>query len=161
MTPGARLAAAIEVLDDVEARHRPVADALKGWGLAHRFAGSGDRAVIGNIVYDALRWRSSSAYVMNSEAPRALVLATVARRWGLGVEGVTAMLAGDAHAPPVQARRKRNISRPLTLRRRPITSAPTFRNGSRHNLRACSAKVGSLRVKGWRCGRRSTCASTA
>ena len=46
MTPAARLSAAIEVLADIEARRRPAADALKDWGLAHRFAGSGDRAAI-------------------------------------------------------------------------------------------------------------------
>src|SRR5262249_51986624 len=53
MTPGARLAAAIDVLADIEARRRPAADALKDWGLAHRFAGSGDRAAIAGLVYDA------------------------------------------------------------------------------------------------------------
>ncbi len=36
--PG-RLSAAIEVLADIEKRKRPVADALKDWGLSHRFAG--------------------------------------------------------------------------------------------------------------------------
>ncbi len=33
--PG-RLSAAIEVLDDVDRRHRPVAEALKSWGLNYR-----------------------------------------------------------------------------------------------------------------------------
>ncbi|TIN41125.1 MAG: MFS transporter, partial [Mesorhizobium sp.] len=55
MRLGGRLAAAIEVLEDIGRRHRPVADALRDWGLSHRFAGGGDRAAIGNIVYDALR----------------------------------------------------------------------------------------------------------
>jgi hypothetical protein len=32
-------------------RRRPAADALKDWGLAHRFAGSGDRAAIASLVY--------------------------------------------------------------------------------------------------------------
>src|SRR5262245_27624788 len=104
-----RLAAAIEVLADIETRHRPSSEALKDWGTSHRFAGSGDRGVIGNIVYDTLRWRSSSAWVMGDESPRAVVLGTVARRWGLGAEGVAAALAGDAHTPPalsdVEARR--------------------------------------------------------
>ena len=59
MTPGARASAAIEVLADIEARKRPAAEALKDWGLAHRFAGSGDRAAIGNLVFDALRTRAS------------------------------------------------------------------------------------------------------
>ncbi len=51
MRLGGRIAAAVEVLDDMAARRRPVADALKDWGLAHRFAGSGDRSAIGNMVY--------------------------------------------------------------------------------------------------------------
>ena len=64
MTPGARLAAAIEVLAAIERERRPAADALKSWGLAHRFAGSGDRAAIAGLVYDAMRRRSSSAWLM-------------------------------------------------------------------------------------------------
>ncbi|TIW16009.1 MAG: hypothetical protein E5V65_17695, partial [Mesorhizobium sp.] len=38
MRLGGRLAAAIEVLEDIGRRHRPVADALRDWGLSHRFA---------------------------------------------------------------------------------------------------------------------------
>ena len=76
--PG-RLAAAIEVLADIGARHRPVAEGLKSWGLNNRFAGAGDRAAIGNLVYDALRKRASHAYAMGSDSPRALVSVTVAR----------------------------------------------------------------------------------
>jgi 16S rRNA (cytosine967-C5)-methyltransferase len=96
---GGRLAAAIEVLADIDARRRPVSDALKDWGLSHRFAGSGDRAVIGNIVYDALRWRSSTAWVMDEDSPRAIVLGTVAMRWGLGSALLGDQIAGDEHAP--------------------------------------------------------------
>ncbi len=99
MTPGGRLAAAIEVLDDIGQRHRPVAEALKDWGVSHRFAGSKDRAAIGNIVYDALRWRQSSAWVMEAETPRALVLATAGRHWGLGSDGLEQAFADDRHAP--------------------------------------------------------------
>jgi len=98
MKLGGRIAAAIEVLAQIETRHRPVSEALKDWGVAHRFAGSGDRAVIGNIAYDALRWRASSAWVMGEETPRALILATVTRRWGLGATGLAEALAGDSHA---------------------------------------------------------------
>ncbi len=71
MTPAARVAAAIEVLSDIEARRRPAADAIKDWGLAHRFAGSGDRAAISGLVYDALRKKSSSAWLMGEATPRA------------------------------------------------------------------------------------------
>ncbi|MGZ8325785.1 MAG: MFS transporter, partial [Rhodoplanes sp.] len=63
MTPAARLSAAIDVLAEIEARRRPAPDALKDWGLAHRFAGSGDRAAIAGLVYDALRRKSSAAFL--------------------------------------------------------------------------------------------------
>ncbi|MFZ1682176.1 MAG: MFS transporter, partial [Rhizobiaceae bacterium] len=62
MRLGGRLNAAIEILTDMEARHRPAAEALKDWGIAHRFAGSGDRAAIGTLVHDALRLRRSSEW---------------------------------------------------------------------------------------------------
>jgi 16S rRNA (cytosine967-C5)-methyltransferase len=99
MRIGGRLAAAIEVLEDMERRHRPAADALKDWGLSHRFAGAGDRAAIGNLVYDALRRRASHAWAMGSDAPRALVLGVAARDWGFGPDELAAAFAGDAHAP--------------------------------------------------------------
>ncbi len=96
--PG-RLAAAIEVLTDVETLHRPVSEALKSWGLNNRFAGAGDRAAIGNIVYDALRRRASHAVAMGSDTPRALVLAVAMRDWGETAESLNAAFAGDSHAP--------------------------------------------------------------
>jgi 16S rRNA (cytosine967-C5)-methyltransferase len=99
MRLGGRMAAAIEVLADIEARKRPVADALKDWGLAHRFAGSGDRAAIGNIVYDALRMRLSHAYLMQDDGEAALVYAVLLRQWGFTPETLAAELADDKFAP--------------------------------------------------------------
>ena len=96
--PG-RLSAAIEILEDIERRHRPVAEALKAWGLNNRFAGAGDRAAIGNLVYDALRRRASHAYAMGSDAPRALVLTVAVRDWGISPEELADLFATDGHAP--------------------------------------------------------------
>ncbi len=99
MTPAGRIAAAIEVLTEVETRRSPVSEALKDWGKSHRFAGSGDRAAIGNIVYDCLRWRASSAWAAGDDSPRSVVFATVARRWGFGAAALAEKLAGQPHAP--------------------------------------------------------------
>ncbi|HAH65997.1 MAG TPA: MFS transporter [Rhizobiales bacterium] len=99
MTPGARASAAIEVLADIEARKRPAAEALKDWGLAHRFAGSGDRAAIGNLVFDALRTRVSAACAMGDDSPRALVLRTLVTSWHLTPDQVAALADGSRHAP--------------------------------------------------------------
>ena len=96
--PG-RLAAAIEVLTDVETRHRPVSEALKAWGINNRFAGAGDRAAIGNLVYDALRRRASHAAAMGNDTPRALVLAVAMRDWGETPERLNTAFADDSHAP--------------------------------------------------------------
>jgi 16S rRNA (cytosine967-C5)-methyltransferase len=99
MTPAARISAAIEVLEDIVARRRPAADALKDWGLSRRFAGSKDRAAVASLVYDALRRKGSSGYAMASEAPRALVLGMLAGLRGLGVAEVAALCTGENHAP--------------------------------------------------------------
>ncbi|MEF2073946.1 RsmB/NOP family class I SAM-dependent RNA methyltransferase [Consotaella aegiceratis] len=99
MRLGGRMAAAIEVIEDIEARRRPAADALKDWGLGHRFAGSGDRAAIGNIVYDVLRKRRSLAWRMDDEAPRALVFAAMLTVFDQTPESLAAALDGDRFAP--------------------------------------------------------------
>ena len=96
--PG-RLSAAIQVLTDVETRKRPVSEALKAWGLANRFAGAGDRAAIGNLVYDALRRRASHAFAMGDDSPRALVLAVALRDWQEDAAALNASFAEDSHAP--------------------------------------------------------------
>lgn len=96
--PG-RIAAAIDVLADIDAHKRPVAEALKAWGLNNRFAGAGDRAAIGNLVYDALRRRASLAWIMGADEPRALVLAVVVREWGEDIAALNDSFGGDRFAP--------------------------------------------------------------
>jgi len=100
MTPAARASAAIEVLADIDARKRPASEALKGWGLGHRFAGSGDRAAIGNLVFDCLRKRASCAAAMGDEEPRSLVLRTLVTGWSMTPEEVSALCDGSRFAPP-------------------------------------------------------------
>jgi 16S rRNA (cytosine967-C5)-methyltransferase len=99
MTPGGRLAAAIEVFADIETRHRPAAEALKDYGLAHRFAGSKDRAAVASYVFDALRHRASSAWLMGAETPRAILLGSLSRARGLDADAIGAMCNGEQHAP--------------------------------------------------------------
>ena len=100
MTPSARLSAAIEVLAEIEARRRPAADALKDWGLSHRFAGSGDRAAIAGLVYDALRRKSSAAWLMGEATPRASLLGMLRRERGLDAQAMASLCNGSRHAPP-------------------------------------------------------------
>jgi len=100
MHPSARIAAAIEVLEDLETRRRPAADSLKDWGLAHRFAGSKDRAGIASLVFDVLRRRASARWLMRSETPRAEMIGALVLARGLPVEEIEAHFSGVGHAPP-------------------------------------------------------------
>lgn len=98
MRPPGRVQAAIEVLTDVMERHRPASLALADWGRAHRFAGAGDRAAIGNLVYDALRRKRSSAALIGAETPRAILLGALAQG-GEDASGVAALFDGSQHGP--------------------------------------------------------------
>ncbi len=100
------------MLDDIVARHRTVATALSDWGKAHRFAGSGDRAAIGNIVYDVLRRRLSLAAQMGSDGARALVLAAAGRALALSPEAIDADADGSPHAlAPLTDEERAGLSR--------------------------------------------------
>src|SRR3712207_7331178 len=97
MTPAARIAAAIEALADIEARRRPAADALKDWGLSHRFAGAKDRAAIASLVYDALRRKASAAWLMGEASPRAVLLGMLRLQRGLTPDAVAVLFSGERH----------------------------------------------------------------
>ncbi|MGB7260092.1 MAG: RsmB/NOP family class I SAM-dependent RNA methyltransferase [Pseudolabrys sp.] len=99
MTPSARLAAAIEVFAAIEKERRPAADALKAWGITHRFAGSGDRAAIAGLVYDALRRRASSAFIMGADTPRAILLGMLKRERGLDADVIAKLADGSQYGP--------------------------------------------------------------
>lgn len=81
MRDGGRLAAAIEVLGDIDTRHKPARLALKGWGESARYAGSKDRAFVSGLVLDVLRRRRSLAWRMGAEGPRAAALGVLAYDW--------------------------------------------------------------------------------
>ncbi len=101
MTPAARLVAAIEVFGNLESERRPANDALKAWGLAHRFAGSGDRAGIAGLVYDALRRRASSAFLMGADSSRAILLGMLKRERGLDIDAIAKLADGSNYGPAV------------------------------------------------------------
>jgi len=108
-----RAEAAIEILTDIATHHRPASLSLADWGRSHRFAGSGDRAAIANLVYDALRQRASVAARMGDDVPRALVLGTLVAAWGLTNEQVGALCDGSKFAPkPLSPEEVAALARP-------------------------------------------------
>ncbi len=94
MTPAARAAAAIEILDRILAG-APAEQTLTNWARASRFAGSGDRNAIRDLVFDALRCRRSFAALGGAKTGRGLILG------GLRAAGADpgAIFTGEGHAP--------------------------------------------------------------
>jgi 16S rRNA (cytosine967-C5)-methyltransferase len=115
MTPAAHVSAAIEILAELSARRRPAADALKDWGLSHRFAGSKDRSAIAGLVFDALRKRSSAAFLMGEETPRAIMLGALREARGLDEAAISALFSGEGHAPAPLADEERERLQNATL----------------------------------------------
>lgn len=94
MTPQARVAAAIGILDDVLGG-APAEQTLLRWSRASRFAGSGDRAGVRDLVFDALRQRDSLAALGGGLTGRGLMLGR-ARSRGEDPDGI---FTGEGHAP--------------------------------------------------------------
>jgi 16S rRNA (cytosine967-C5)-methyltransferase len=107
MTPSARISAAIEVLAELDAHVRPASEALKAWGVAHRFAGSGDRAAIAGLVYDTLRQKASAAFVMDDRTPRAIVLGMLRRARSLDLSAIEKLFDGGRFSPPPLSEQER------------------------------------------------------
>jgi 16S rRNA (cytosine967-C5)-methyltransferase len=99
MTPAARLSAAIELIATIDAQRVPAAKALKEWGIAHRYAGSGDRAAISGLIWDVLRRRASSAWIMDGDTPRAHLLGMLKLERGMDVDAIAALCDGGRFAP--------------------------------------------------------------
>jgi len=115
MTPAARAEAAIQILDAWQASEAGMDRVLAEWGRRHRFAGGGDRRVIADLAYGALRRLRSSAWVMGGEwpAPGRLYIAGSLRLDGLDPAD---FFTGAVHAPaPLAA---------AEIAQRPLAAAP-------------------------------------
>src|ERR1700681_1760771 len=99
MTPAARLSAAIELIDTIDTQRVPAAKALKEWGTAHRYAGSGDRAAISGLIWDVLRRRASSAWIMDEDTPRARVLGMLKLERGFDADAIARLCDRGRFAP--------------------------------------------------------------
>ena len=99
MRDGGKLAAAIEVLADVEENRRPVRLALKAWGERARYAGAKDRAWVSGLVLDALRKKRSLEWRMGEEGPRAAALGALGLLWEWPLERIAEAAADEPHGP--------------------------------------------------------------
>jgi 16S rRNA (cytosine967-C5)-methyltransferase len=98
MKPAARIQAVIEILDGLNATDQPVDRYLRDWARGHRFAGSKDRASIGERIFAIMRHRASFAWRMQSESPRALAIASLLNE-GFDEPALEDIFSGEKYAP--------------------------------------------------------------
>lgn len=111
MTPGARIAAAIEVLDSINAGTAPE-KALTAWGRAHRFAGSKDRAALRDHVFDVLRQRRSCAALGGGADGRGLMLGLLRAAQA----DIPTLFDGAGHAPaPLSEAERGHLAAPVRM----------------------------------------------
>jgi len=112
MTPGARAAAAIEILEAIESdRARPADRLVNSWFRGRRYAGAGDRREIRDLVYTVLRRRAQIDWWIGRNRgncdSRGRVLATLLleARWGMA-ELATAFDGGRYRAAPLSGKER-------------------------------------------------------
>lgn len=94
VTPAARISAAIAILDRIQAGDA-AERALTGWARASRFAGSGDRAAVRDLVFTALRQRRSLGWVGGAESGRGLMIGLALAQG----RDLATLFNGQGHAP--------------------------------------------------------------
>ena len=127
MRDGGRVTAAIEVLTDVETRHKPIRMALKNWGEGARYAGSKDRAYVSGLALDALRRRRSIGWQMGDDSPRAAILGVLAYEWGWSLDRIAEAVAEEfhGHGPLTEAERE-TLTIPIALADAPASVQGDF-----------------------------------
>lgn len=103
MSPGARLAEAIALLEAIEAAPHAPADAVaSAWLRARRFIGSGDRRWISDLVWNVLRQRLRLDWHL-ADAPtngRTRAIAWLLLGEQAPADSLAGLFGGARHAPP-------------------------------------------------------------
>src|SRR6266851_4606843 len=105
MTPGARVAATIELLDEIVSRsERPADLVLNAFFRARRFIGSGDRRAVSERVWGILRRYGRLAWWLDrarhsSRDARAIVSADLMLVEGMDLGQLTALFDGGRYRP--------------------------------------------------------------
>jgi len=105
MTPGARIAAAIDLLESIGLAHPPIEPVIDGFLRARRYMGAKDRRAVLDRAFAVLRstrrldWHI--ARITGGEAtPRRRVVAGLILADGLGLAEAAALFSGQGYAPP-------------------------------------------------------------
>ncbi|HEX5317615.1 MAG TPA: rRNA cytosine-C5-methylase, partial [Stellaceae bacterium] len=122
MTPGARIAAAIDILTAIDAAARPADDTAADYFRRRRYIGAKDRAAISAQIYAVLRHRSALDWWVAREgngvadATRARVIAALTLAEGRTAESLAASFDGGRFRPAILAPAEQTLAKRLAGR---------------------------------------------
>lgn len=120
MTPGAQVAAAIDILAEIDTGDRPADDVAANYFRRRRYIGAKDRAHVAGHVYAVLRHRAALDWWIGKHAidvgPRTRVLAGLELIEGWRPEAVKACCDGDRFRPSRLSRDEERLLRSLAGR---------------------------------------------
>lgn len=103
MTPGARIQAAVELLEAVGRGEQPADWILRRWSRASRFAGGGDRRAVQSLVYGAIRRRRQLEWWVarngGAVTPRTTMIAALALLEGWDAARISEAFSGSGYGP--------------------------------------------------------------
>jgi len=119
MTPGAQVAAAIQLLDQIDQGRAPADDIVANYFRRHRFAGSSDRGQISRHIYAVLRHRAALDWWLEREGEglpvdarrRTLTALVLAEGWSLGA--IEKACDGDRFRPAPLERQELHLLKSL------------------------------------------------
>ena len=100
MTPGARIAAAIEVLEKIEKSYSPADKVISHYYRSRRYIGSKDRREISSRVFKILRHHARLLWWTNGGLPRLRTIASLALLDRIPKEEIRNLFDGSGYAPP-------------------------------------------------------------
>jgi len=120
MIPGARLAAAIHLIERIAGEGRPADDIVRGYFIGKRYAGAKDRRAVRERVYGVLRRKARLGWHLANQGheitPRALVLADVILSGALEAAAAAALFDGSRHGPAPLDERESALAQALSGR---------------------------------------------
>ncbi len=127
MTPGARIQAALEILDEIHSQNEPTDRIIDKYFQKRRFAGSGDRRTIQERVYAVLRHRARLDWWVErtgsvvEPGPRPRLIAELALEDKSSPEATKELFSGATHCPAALSPQEEELAH--NLYGRPLTHA--------------------------------------
>jgi 16S rRNA (cytosine967-C5)-methyltransferase len=138
MTPGARLQAAIEIIDEINSANEPADSLISGYFKKRRYAGSKDRRAVAERVYGTMRKHARLAWWIERTGSTATItarmriIADLSLSDKLQASDITDLFNSSRHCPP--ALDEDELALATALAGRPLSHQTDMPDSVRHEF---------------------------